>query len=129
MGEYYDGNITSINLTPTYNLSSNLELGGTYILSRVKFPERGQNITAHIARLKLLVMFNTKLSIASFIQYNTVDQRFVSNVRLRYNPKEGNDLYLVYNEDLNSDRMRESPFLPASNAQVFVLKYTYTFRL
>jgi len=129
MGQYYDGNITSINLTPTYNISSNLELGGTYILSQVKFPERDQNITAHIARLKLLLMFNTKLSIASFIQYNSADQRFVSNVRLRYNPKEGNDLFLVYNEDLNGDRMRESPFLPLSNVQTFVLKYTYTFRL
>ncbi len=49
------------------------------------------------------------------------------NVRLRYNFSEGNDLYLVYNEALNTDRHRETPFLPLTDTRTILVKYTYTF--
>jgi hypothetical protein len=49
------------------------------------------------------------------------------NVRLRYNPGEGHDLYLVWNEQLLADPASFQPVRPRSESRVFVLKYSRTF--
>jgi hypothetical protein len=53
----------------------------------------------------------------------------VSNFRIRYNPREGNDLFLVFNEGRNTDLTRETPQLPVYNVRTVMIKYTYTFNL
>ena len=72
---------------------------------------------------------NTKFSVSAYLQYNSLDEVFVPNVRIRFNPKEGNDLYVVFNDLLNNNRQRELPHLPKSESRVVVVKYTYTFVL
>jgi hypothetical protein len=52
-----------------------------------------------------------------------------ANLRFRYNFREGNDLWIVYNEGLNTDRRRELPVLPITEGRTVLLKYTYTFDL
>lgn len=129
VGNFYDGKKYTFGLTPNFAASSSLELSGTYEFNHIRFPNRDLVVNLHIARLKLLYMFSTKLSVSSFVQYNSSAHTFLANVRLRYNPKEGNDLYIVYNDELNTDRDRELLLLPKSNARAIVLKYTYTFRI
>ena len=53
----------------------------------------------------------------------------ISNIRLRYNPEEGNDLYLVYDEAFNMNREREVPMLPLTKNRTILLKYNYSFNL
>jgi hypothetical protein len=86
-------------------------------------------MTNHILGLKALYMLNTKLSVNAFIQYNTAEHAIVSNLRLRFNPKEGNDFYLVFKEGRNTNLSREVPNLPAYSSRVAMVKYTYTFNL
>jgi hypothetical protein len=74
-------------------------------------------------------MLSTKLSVSSFIQYNTASDAVVANLRFRYNPREGVDFYLVYNEGLNTDRFRAVPALPLTNSRALLLKGSYTFNL
>ena len=62
-----------------------------------------------------------------YLQYSSSDKFGVNNIRLRFNPKEGNDLYLVYNEGYNTYRYREIPTLPYTDSRSILLKYTYTF--
>lgn len=73
--------------------------------------------------------FTTKLALNSFVQYNSYLKKYMVNCRLRYNPREGNDLYIVYNEGLNTDLNRETPTLPRSEVRSVLIKYTYTFGL
>jgi len=80
-------------------------------------------------RLKALYMLNTKFSISSFIQYNSAADIILTNFRLRYNPREGNDFYIVYNEGMNTNLDREIPTLPVTFSRTILLKYTYTFKL
>ena len=129
MGKFYDGNRTSIQLAPVWNVSSGLSLSATYEWNKVDFSSRNQSFIAHVGRLKALIMFSTKFNISSFIQYNSLDKLYFGNIRLRYNPKEGNDLFIVFNTDLNSERGLENPLLPLINQQSLLLKYTYTFTL
>jgi hypothetical protein len=129
IGQYYDGSLYSIRLMPTWGIGSSVKLTAAYELDHIKFPSRNQDFWEQIGRLNALIMFSTKLSISSYLQYSIADHAISSNIRLRYNPKEGNDFYIVFNEGRNTDLHRETPFLPALNSRVILLKYTYTFVL
>jgi hypothetical protein len=87
------------------------------------------DFTNHIIGLKGLMTLTTTTSLAAFVQYNTAIDRIITNVRFRYNPREGNDFYIVYDEGLNTDLQRVTPELPYSTGRTLLLKYTYTFRI
>ncbi|MEE9461924.1 MAG: hypothetical protein V3V53_08835, partial [Bacteroidales bacterium] len=112
-----------------WSISSFFVLSGGYVFSKVDFPERDQHFISHIGRIKALLMFSTKLSVSAFIQYNSETHFVSSNIRFRYNPREGNDLWIVYNEGTNTDLDREIPSPPRLAGRTVMLKYTYTFRL
>ena len=128
IGEFYDGKLLSFGLVPRIKLSAHFDLEGFYLLNFADFDKRNKQFTAHIAQVKMQYMLNTKFSVAAFLQYNSLEKIYVGNVRLRFNPKEGNDLFIVYNDLLNSKRDRELPRLPFSSSRAIVFKYTYTFR-
>ena len=128
-GQFYDGLKFSLMAMPQINLSPSINLSGTYRFDHVDFSDRNQSFSNHIIGIKPLLMFSTKFSVSSFIQYNTVIDAFIINGRIRYNPREGNDFYIVYNEGLNTDLYRETPTLPRSESRTIMLKYTYTFSL
>jgi len=126
-GSFYDGWRTTFRVMPTWSFLPDLSLSGQYEYNRVKFTERGQELIAHLVQLRLLATLGTKFSILTFVQYNGADDLVIGNVRLRYNPREGNDLYLVYNEVLNTDRPGKVPYPPWSGSRAILLKYSYTF--
>jgi hypothetical protein len=113
-----------------YTTSASHALGGEFMGEAGNFYD-GWNLqfVNHIAGIKGLLTLSTKTSFSAFIQYNTAISKFVTNIRLRWNPREGNDFYIVYNEGLNSNIRREVPYLPYSIGRTVLLKYTYTFRL
>jgi hypothetical protein len=80
-------------------------------------------------RRKVIYMYNTKWTAFSFIQYNSLFGRIIWNARLRYNPREGVDLYVVYNDFINTERASAVPNLPFSAQRTFLLKLTYTIRV
>ena len=84
---------------------------------------------AHLARLRIGTALNTKVSTNAFIQFNSATNTVSANVRFRYNFREGNDLWIVYNEGINTDRHRIMPTLPLTDTRTILLKYTYTFQL
>jgi len=128
-GGFYDGKLLTIGMEPQLNIGSSLQLSLAYEYNHVTFHERDQDFTGNIARLKALFMFTTTLSVSSFVQYNSTENNLTSNIRLRYNPREGNDFYIVFNEGRNTYRDLENPRLPAFNNRSILLKYTYTFIL
>ena len=88
---------------------------------------RSQEFIAHLVRFRSVFMFSTKLSSSFYVQYNSGDDLVSGNFRMRYNPREGTDLYVVYNTGINSDIPGEIPRLPLQDFQSFIIKYTYTF--
>jgi hypothetical protein len=126
-GSFYDGRRISMSLTPAANISAHLQLEGMYQINRVEFPDRNQQFTGHIVRLKISAFLNSKLSLVSLAQYNSAIDKIITNVRFRYNPREGHDLYIVYDEGLNTYRDREIPELPLTSIRTIMLKYSYTF--
>jgi hypothetical protein len=52
------------------------------------------------------------------------------NLRLRYNFSEGTDLWIVYNEGLDTERSPsrfDPPEDPLSLSRAFIVKYSHTF--
>lgn len=128
-GEFYDGNRFSISITPKYNISASVQLSASYQLDKVDFPTRKQNYINNIARLKAIYMINTKLSMSSFVQYNEGDNILLNNFRLHYNPRDGNDFYLIFNDLRNADKSRMSLAPPDYLNRTILVKYTHTFKL
>ncbi len=126
-GSFFDGRRLGAELSPTWNLNRHLELAGTYSYTRLDFPDRDQSANVHLVGARSQIGFNTRVSLNAFLQYNTAADLIAANVRFRYNVREGNDLWIVYNENLNADRFRETPALPVSGGRNVLLKYTYTF--
>jgi hypothetical protein len=128
-GKFYDGWKLSFSASPKLNIGSGFSLNLTYDLNYVNFASRSTRFTNHIFGLKGLLTLTIKTSLSAFIQYNTAVDKIYSNIRFRYNPSEGNDFYIVYDEGLNTNIYREVPTMPYSSGRTILLKYTYTFRL
>ena len=133
-GGYYGGQrlggSTEIAWTPGPRLTLALENE----LNRIDLASGRRDVL--ISRVRLGTAARSDLTLQAFIQYNSSGQVVTPNVRIRYNPREGSDLFLVYNEALNTDLLPGDPLLqgeprlpglPRSQFRSVQLKYTYTF--
>ena len=126
-GTFYGGTRFSSGITPTYVISKYLTLSGFYQYNQISFPDNPSYV-AHVGRLKVSTSLNVHLSVNAFVQINSLTNVSAANFRLRYNWKDGNDLYLVYNETLNNHG-KEDPIIPFSDYRAVIVKYIYTFHL
>ena len=129
IGSFYDGRLFSIGVSPRWDVSSSLEISGYYGFDRATFPDRDQKFTSHIGRLRVLAMLSTKLSATAFVQYSSAAKAITANIRIRYNPREGTDLYVVYDDGANTGRLSEIPALPRSRGRTLLVKFTHTFNI
>lgn len=128
VGEFFDGRIISLEVSPYWGISPYARITGAYRLDRLVFDARSQELTAHVVRLRPEVSFDSKLSSVVTIQYNSAVDIATLNVRLRYNFSEGNDLWVVYGHVANTATGAVNPELPRTRATALTVKYTYTFR-
>ncbi len=126
-GSFYDGWKISVGLEPTWYVSPHLEIGGELQVNRIGMPGRDERLDADIARLRVRAALDTRLSLSAFVQIDRASNEVGVNARLRFNFREGNDLFVVFNEGLNTRRARERPRLPLSESRALLFKYTYTF--
>jgi len=129
IGDFFDGNHYAADIEADLNLSASLQVSGSYKFNRISFPQRSQQFTNNLARVKLTYMLNTKISASSYIQFNENDNLTVTNFRLRYNPADGNDFYLVFNDLRNINENQDGINPPAYLNRTVLVKYTHTLRL
>jgi len=129
-GTYFDGKRVQVIVTPTWNASRHLELGAEYQLTRLDFPVRNENVDIQLLRFRIRTALNARASANAFVQYNSTTQRADINLRLRYAASEGTDLWLVYNEGLDTDLTPVDPTLPQQPrllSRALIVKYSRTF--
>ncbi len=126
-GTFYDGWLHTLTVTPSWYLSRYIQLDLEYAYNYGTFKDRGQELNFHLARLRLGTALNREISTNALIQYNGAGDLFSMNVRFRWNFREGQDLWIVYNSGLNTRRYDSTPVLPAVDSRAFLLKYTHTF--
>ncbi|MBP1666248.1 MAG: putative rane associated hydrolase, partial [Bacteroidetes bacterium] len=130
-GQFYDGMRYGFRAEPNFNLSSSLKLSATYEFNAIRFAERPVNnsLNIHSVNLKALYMLNTKLSASVLLQYVNTEDELITNFRIRYNPREGNDFYLVFNDLRGITDRLSIPERPKFFNKTVMVKYTHTFIL
>jgi Domain of unknown function (DUF5916) len=126
-GPFYDGWRYSGNLSAVFNINKFVELESGYKIEYLRFKKRNLEEAIHIARLRLNVATNLHFSGSIEAQYNSAIDHTLVNGRMRYNFRDGHDIYIVYNEVLNNNRVNYLPKLPVINEQQVLIKYVYTF--
>ena len=126
-GPFYDGWLNSLSFTPRWYLSKHLQLQLDYIYNNADFDDRGEVFNFHITRLRIGTAVNRKISTNALVQFNSSADLFSANIRFRYNFREGQDLWVVLNTGMNTNRMDHSPELPAVDTQSVLVKYLHTF--
>lgn len=126
-GGFFDGSRVALETSFNWAVNRYLELQGGWDWNRIRFRERGERFTANLLRLQARAAANTRLSMNTFIQYNSLTDRVSTNARFRYNFREGQDLWFVWNSGLNLERdVLGVPRLPFEDARTLTVKYTHT---
>jgi hypothetical protein len=129
VGQFYDGHRLRTRLGPQWLASKNLTVGLTYEFNALRFPARNDELLIHLAQLRLVWSFNSKITTDLFTQFNSLDEQVSSNLRFRYNLREGTDLYVVFSESMWTNRLQGGFWLPTSDARSVVVKYSQTWNL
>lgn len=129
LGQYYDGNQATFRLMTTVKFGSWLNLSPYVEYDMIRFPSRNQAFNGKVVSVSGLLMPSNKLSVSSLVQYSNIAHGVLTNLRLRYNPREGNDFYLVFNQGRNIQLNQFIPTLNPIDNWGILLKYTYTFTL
>jgi hypothetical protein len=126
-GPFYDGWLHTLTLTPSWYQSRYFQLNLEYAYTYGEFKERNDFLNFHIARMRIGTALNRKVSTNALVQYNGAQDLFSLNLRFRYNFREGQDLWVVFNSGLNTNRYGYTPTLPATDNRSVLLKYVHTF--
>ncbi|HXL55539.1 MAG TPA: hypothetical protein VN958_04730, partial [Chitinophagaceae bacterium] len=133
-GDFYGGKRISIIPSASYIFNKYFKMGIEYEYDRIQFPaEFSDNGNAlfksNLLRLNIAYFFSSKISVKLLSQLDDLSNQVTSNLRIRYNPQEGTDLYIVFNQGVNTDRARLTPHLPVINAQAVTVKFIKTFNV
>ncbi|MFV1981174.1 MAG: DUF5916 domain-containing protein, partial [Rhodothermia bacterium] len=67
VGTFYGGTAFTLGVSPTWNVSRYLELGGSYTYTKADFPDSNQGFTVHLAQIRAQIGFKTKASLSGFL--------------------------------------------------------------
>ena len=119
-GTFWDGRRKNWDLSAGFRLGARFNASGSVNLNDVTLA--GGAFTTTLVSTRLAYDFNTRLFLSGLLQYDSLTDQFLSNVRLRYNYEPLSDVFLVYNES----RLTEDPTLID---RAIILKITKLFRL
>lgn len=133
-GDYYGGKIISVAPNLNYIINRFFRVGLNYSFNRIDFPENYSDngnavYKSNLVSGNFLLTLSSKFSIKLLAQYDDNSNSYGGNLRIRYNPREGTDLYIVYNSSLNTNRLETKPTLPLVDSQTIIIKYAITFGL
>lgn len=133
-GDFYGGTIFTLNPSADYIINRYFRLNINYEYNQINFPmEFSESLNpiyrSNLVALNLTVTQSSKFSIKLLAQYDDNSNSLGGNLRIRYNPKEGTDLYIVFNSALNVNRLDVKPKIPLFDQQAIVVKYSIAFGL
>ena len=120
-GEYYTGHFltlgTGLKIKPGKHVFIELSREGNY----VRLPEG--DFDAQVIQIKFDIYISPKIMFQNYIQYDDISESWGINSRFRWIIKEGNDLFIVFNQGWGHPLDRW-----AVEYRKFEVKLQYTFR-
>jgi len=97
LADAWDGRVGQLEVGPRVSLGTHLTTGVTWTLSQADLP--GGSFTAHVVGLRASWAFSTRLVTRAYVQYNSLERKWITNVRLYFIHRPGSDLYVVFNDE------------------------------
>ncbi len=119
-GEFYGGSISAvgysggrIEVTPQFYLEPSVSV------NRISLPQG--NFTAKLFTTRITYTFTPRMFVGSLLQYNSTRNVLSTNVRLRWEYQPGSELFVVYNDQRDTQLGRNYPLL---ENRAFIIKFT-----
>jgi hypothetical protein len=121
IGEYYDGDFNSVELTSEYRITPRATASVGWTRQDIDLPYG--SFVNNLVPIKGNYSFTTLINLSALLQYNGQTGLFSSNVRFAWLNRSGTGLFVVYNDrkDLLSSTALETL------GRSFVVKYTRLF--
>lgn len=133
-GGFYSGDRFSVSPYIAYSISKHLGFSIIYEYNNIQFEQFltdtiHTTFSSHLIRWNISYNVNTKITMKLYTQYDDISEKLSVNLRFRYNPKEGTDLFVVYNQGANTGSRGLDPNVPVLDNQAFTIKFIKTFEL
>ncbi len=122
-GEFYTGDRLEMAVGLDWRPNRRLALGFEYEYNDIELPE-GNFVTRQV-QISADFAFNARWSWLNLLQYDNESESAGINSRLHWNPRAGQDLYIVLNHGFSAETTFSG--LDSTQSQ-FSIKYTQTFR-
>lgn len=131
-GDFYGGKRFFISPVIAWRINKHVNADLTYEYNHINFSKyldqpMTTSFKSNLLRVGFSYFASTSISLKLFSQYDDVVHTIGTNLRFRYNPKEGTDLYIVFNREANTIRTKPGLALPKVNTQGLTIKYQRTF--
>lgn len=117
-GKFYDGDLYSMNIDGTVKVSKHLIISSGMEYNQIHFPYG--NFETTLGRLRVNLVFTSNISLKTYFQYNSAEDRISSNIRFHLLHGNDNDLYLVYN---NLTSTLNNRLISERNTAAFKMNY------
>ncbi len=123
-GEFFEGDITAVGFSRgRIELTRQFSFEPGVSFNRITLPQGDFNATVAITRLTYT--FTPRMFVGGLLQYNSTGALLSTNVRLRWEYQPGSELFVVYNDQRDTQLGRGVPML---QNRAFVVKLTRQFR-
>ncbi|MFN0274823.1 MAG: DUF5916 domain-containing protein [Chitinophagales bacterium] len=134
LGGFFGGNTLQLTPVVNYIINKNFRFGIEYDVNTIVFPSEfsasGEtNYFSQVFAGNFNFYFSSAASLKILAQFDDISNTFGGNVKFRYNPREGTDLYIVWNQNLNTLIPPGEPALPALDSQGVTVKFVHTISL
>ena len=122
-GTFYTGHKTAIGITRgRVKVTPMFSLEPSYSINRVHLKEG--SFTTHLLSSRITYTMTARMFTSALVQYNSGSNAVTSNVRLRWEYHPGSELFVVYNEQ----RDTQTPHFPAMTNRAVIVKINRLFR-
>jgi hypothetical protein len=123
VGDFYDGEHTSVNTQLTWRPSERFRFALRYRIDDIELPQG--SFVARLSSLEAQFVFSPTLSWVNLLQYDNLSENVGINSRLHWIPEAGREGFIVFNHNLGDADKNES--FHSINADVSA-KFNYTWR-
>ena len=126
VGDFWSGNIKTLAYSSArIGLFDQFSIEPAVSLNWVDLPEG--SFHTNLASARFNIAFTPRMFFSGLLQYNSRDDTWSNNLRLRWEYQPGSELFVVYTENRDTD-----PFMPDRFSELrnrgFVVKMTRLFR-
>jgi hypothetical protein len=127
---FYGGNRFNFLLNGYYAVNRNFRFTYKYEFNLFKFPEsfsssKNLHYPFNLIAVGLAYTQSIYFSVKALIQYDDISETIGGNFRIRINPKEGTDLFIVYNPRVNMAFSNlEGHNTLVADQQTFIIKFS-----